>query len=98
MGETEKHKIFSPERKEKEEGQGMTSPRANSCLKSVKMNWGEVETRKETENSTCMRHIILAVELESRMVIIEAEAMRNVELWAQSQKRKVLEIGNDKAV
>lgn len=40
----------------------------------------------------------MAVELESRMAIIEAEAMGNVELWAQFQKRKVLEIGNDKAV
>lgn len=40
----------------------------------------EVETKKETENSTCTRHIVLAVETENGMVIIEAEAVGNVEL------------------
>lgn len=38
--ETEKHGIFSLEKLGKEEGQRMTSPRENSCLKSVKMNRG----------------------------------------------------------
>lgn len=80
VGETAKHKIFSLERQGKEEGQRMTSPRENSCLKSVKMNWGqrEVETKEETENSTWTRHMVLVVEAESGMAIREAEATSDV--------------------
>lgn len=75
----EKHKIFFPERRGKEEGQRMTSLRENSCLKSVKNQPGEVETKEETENSSWMRHMIL-VEAESGMAVVEAEVMAGVEL------------------
>lgn len=60
----------------------MTSSRENSCLKSVKMDrgGGEVETKEETENSTCTRHLVLVVEADSGTSIVEAEAKADVEL------------------
>lgn len=41
---------------------------------------GEVETMKETENSTCTRHVVFGVETETGMMAIEVGATGNMEL------------------
>lgn len=39
-----------------------------------------METKEETENSTCTRHLVLVVEADSGTSIVEAEAKADVEL------------------
>lgn len=59
MGEMEKHSSF-PQRKKGRKRSKDDLSKGEFMFEVCELELGEVETMKETENSTCTRHIVLA--------------------------------------